>query len=234
MPAPAPAPPRAPLPPARQPTVARPPYSREPSERPGWLIPAAIAAVVVILLGIGGVVLVSSRTNKGEGPIAQTSPSARATASPKASPAQSPTPAGNRPQSVPTNFGPASADPISKVQFCTTANSCPIQQGTPNETGTACDLSSCKVEVAVYFSSPQKSVSVAYNLKFFDRCTGTITDLPGPKSTTGSAGWIVIIPADKWNVNIPSGVKSGALIAVSSQPSVAASAPLLLGSDTTC
>lgn len=214
--------------------MARPPYSRESSERPPWLIPAAVAAVVVILLGIVGVILVSSRNNPGGGPIAQTSPTPRATGSPKASPGQTPTATGKTPLAVPATFGPASADPISKVQFCTTANSCPIQQGTPNETGTACDLSKCTIEVAVYFSSPQKSVQVAYTLKFFDRCTGQTTDLPGPSSTTGSVGWIVIIPADKWPVNIPNGVKSGALIAVTQKPSIAASAPLLLGSETTC
>ena len=215
--------------------MARPPYSREPSERPGWLIPAAVAVVVLLLLGIGGFVLVSSRNHpSGGGPVAQTSPSPKATGSPKTSPAQSPSPTGKSPLAVPTTFGPASADPITKVQFCTTANSCPIQQGTPNETGTACDLNKCTVEVAVYFSSPQKSVPVAYNLKFFDRCTGQTTDLPGPTSTTGSVGWIVIIPSDHWGVNIPSGVKSGALIAVAQKPSVAASAPLMLGSDTTC
>jgi hypothetical protein len=135
---------------------------------------------------------------------------------------------------VPATFGPASADPITKVMFCTPATSCPIQQGTPNETGTSCDLNKCTVEVAVYFSSPQKSVQVAYTLKFFDRCTGQTTDLPGPTSTTGSVGWIVIIPADKWPVSIPNGVKSGALIAVTQKPSIAASAPLLLGSETTC
>ena len=34
------------------------------------------------------------------------------------------------------------------------------------------------------------------------------------------------------NVSIPSGVKSGALVAVSQTPGTAASAPLLLGGDT--
>jgi hypothetical protein len=194
-----------------------------------------VAVVVVILLGIGGIVLVSSRTSSGgPGPTAQTSPSARASAtgSPKASPAPSPTPTGTKPQSVPTNFGPASADPITKIQFCTTATPCPIAQGIPAETATACDLNSCTIEVALYFSSGQK-VPVKYDLKFFDRCTGTIKDLPGPPEYT-PPGYAVVIPRDKWNVNIPSGVKSGALIAVSSKPSTAASAPLLLGSDTSC
>jgi hypothetical protein len=106
--------------------------------------------------------------------------------------------------------------------------------GTPNETGTACDLNSCRVEVAVYFSSPQKSVQVSYTLKFFDRCSGQTTDLPGPSASTAASGYIVAIPADNWPVNIPGGVKSGALIAVTSKPAVAASAPLLLGSTTSC
>jgi len=44
-------------------------------------------------------------------------------------------------------------------------------------------------------------------------------------------GYTVVIPTDKWPVKIPSGVKSGALVAVSQQPGVVASAPLLLGAD---
>ncbi len=228
MPAPTP-PPVA----ARKPPVARPPYSREPSERPGWLIPAAVAAVVVILLGIGGVVLVNSRsTGGGPGPVAQQSPSPRGTQSPKGSPSASPIPSGKAPLSVPNTFGPSSAAPLTKIQFCTTANPCPIAQGIPNETATACDLNSCFIEVALYFSSGQK-VPVKYDLKFFDRCSGQTTDLPGPPAYT-PPGYAVVIPRDRWQVNIPSGVKSGALIAVSSQPTVAASQPLLLGSDTTC
>jgi hypothetical protein len=190
--------------------------------------------VVVILLGVVGAILVSSRTSTGNGPTAQTSPSARATASPKTTPSTAASPSGKTPQAVPATFGPASADPITKVQFCTTATPCPIAVGTPSETGTTCDLSSCKVEVAVYFSSPQKSVQVSYVLKFFDRCSGQTTDLPGPSASTASSGYIVAIPADKWPVNIPAGAKSGALIAVAQKPAVAASQPLMLGSDTTC
>jgi hypothetical protein len=196
-----------------------------------------VAVVVLLLLGIGGIVLVSSRNNAGGGgPIAQTSPSARATTSPpKTSPSASTSPTGTTPRAVPTTFGPASADPISKVQFCSTATPCPIAQGTPNETATACDLNSCKVEVAFYFTSPQKGTQYSYVLKFFDRCSGQTTDLPGPTSTTPSnVGYIVAIASDNWPVRIPSGVKSGALIAVAQKPAVAASAPLMLGSDTTC
>ena len=77
----------------------------------------------------------------------------------------------------------------------------------------------------------QKSVPVAYTLKFFDRCTGQTTDLPGTKTTTPATGWIVAIPTDHLAVSIPGGVKSGALVAVSQQPAVAASPPLMLGSE---
>jgi len=84
----------------------------------------------------------------------------------------------------------------------------------------------------VYFTAVQKSVNVAYTIKFFDRCTGQTTDLPGPSATTPSTGYIVEIPTDHWPVSIPSGVKSGAVVAVASSPAVAASAPLLVGGST--
>jgi hypothetical protein len=136
---------------------------------------------------------------------------------------------------VPTTFGPASADPLTKIQFCTPANPCKIAQGVPDEKETACDLNSCVVEVALYFSSGQRN-PVKYDLKFFDRCTGKTTDLPGPAEYS-PPGYAVVIPgpaSGKWPVTIPAGAKSGALIAVSSKPTTAASAPLLLGSTTTC
>jgi hypothetical protein len=81
----------------------------------------------------------------------------------------------------------------------------------------------------MYFTSVQKSVPYGYIVKFFDRCTGQTTDLPGTNTTTPSSGYIVAIPTDHLSVSIPSGVKSGALVAVSQAPAVAASAPLLLG-----
>ena len=81
----------------------------------------------------------------------------------------------------------------------------------------------------MYFTSVQKSVPYSYILKFFDRCTGQTTDLPGANTTTPPSGYIVAIPTDHLAVSIPSGVKSGALVAVSQTPAVAASAPLLLG-----
>ena len=92
----------------------------------------------------------------------------------------------------------------------------------------SCDLkTSCKVEVAIRFSSQQK-VPVGFALKLFDRCTGTTTDLPGPNQYT-PPGYILVI-LEK-NVTLPTGLKSAALVAVSTVPAVAASAPLMLGPD---
>jgi hypothetical protein len=236
--APPPAFPRAPAPtPARQPTVARSrPPSGGPSNRPSWLIPAIIAVVLILLLGTGGAIILANRGKTSTGPTASASPSAKtspkATVSPSATATPTATPtAGSGPRAVPS-FGPAAADPVTKVMFCTTATPCSLGSGIPPETATACDLSSCTVEVAIYFSAPQKA-PVQYSLKFFNRCTGVTTDLPGPNAYT-PPGYVVVIPTDKWRVNIPSGTKSGALVAVSQQPAVAASAPLLLGSDTSC
>ena len=59
---------------------------------------------------------------------------------------------------------------------------------------------------------------------------GQETDLPGPPDYT-PPGYAVVIPRDRWTVNLPSGGKSGALVAVTSKPGVAASAPLMLGGD---
>ena len=187
-----------------------------------------MAAVIVILLGAVGVIVLA---NRGGGPITggvHTSPSTRPTTSAKASPSTSPT--GGGLQAVP-NYGPASATPVTKVQICTTASPCNIPGGAA-ESATACDLASCRVEVAMYFSTAQKSVPIAYTLKFFDRCTGQTTDLPGAKTTTPATGYIVAIPTDHLAVKIPSGVKSGALVAVAQQPGVAASAPLMVGGET--
>jgi hypothetical protein len=181
---------------------------------------------VIILLGAAGVVILPKLG--GSNPVASTSPSARASGTPKASPKASPTASGGL-QTVPT-YAPATAAPVSKIQICTAEAPCAIPGGSP-ESGTTCDLTSCHIEVAVYFTSVQKSVPVAYALKFFDRCTGQSTDLQGTRTTTPSTGWIVAIPTDHLAVTIPSGVKSGAIVAVSSAPATAASAPLLLGAD---
>jgi len=222
--------PRAPISaPARKPSVARPPSRGGPSfERPPWLVPAAVAVVIVLLLGGLGVIVLA---NRGGGSVTggvRTTPSANASTSPsRSSPSASPTTKGLL--AVPT-YGPASADGITKVQICTTASPCNIPGGSP-ETGPACELTSCKVEVAIYFSAVQKSVPVAYTMKFFDRCSGQTIDLPGTATTTPATGYIVAIPTDHLTVNIPGGAKSGAMVAAAQKPAVAYSAPLLVGAD---
>jgi hypothetical protein len=205
--------------------VARRPAGGGITERPSWLIPAIIAVVVILLLGtVGGIVL----SGRGKTTTGGATPSPTAKTSPKASPKASPTPTGQGPLAVPS-FGPASAAPITSVIICSVATPCNIGSGSPAETATACDLNACKLEVGIYFSAPQK-VPVAYMIKFFNRCTGETKDLPGPNAYT-PPGYTVVIPTDHWQVSIPSGVKSGAIVAVAQQPTVAASAPLMLGGD---
>ena len=232
---PAPEPVRTPTPPP----APRRPVPRPPSrgaggislaDRPPWLVPAAVAVGIVLLLGIFGVIIF----NRGSNQTAQThgTPTPHTSGTPRPSPGGTPTPSGGHtPQTVPS-YAPANADPVKSVQICTTDNPCQIPGSSP-ESATACTLTSCKVEVAIYFTAVQKSVAYKYDLKFFDRCSGTTTDLPGPNSaTTPPTGYIVAIPSDHWSVSIPSNVKSGALVAVTSAPAVAASAPLLLGAAT--
>ncbi|HEY8864031.1 MAG TPA: hypothetical protein VIO37_07660 [Candidatus Dormibacteraeota bacterium] len=207
--------------------MARKPAGRGPTERPPWLIPAIIAVVLILLLGtVGGIVLAGHKSNPG---VATTSPHASPKTSPKTSPKVSPSPAGQGPFAVP-NYGPTDAAPITKVLFCSTATPCPIGAGTPPETGTTCDLNSCKIEVAIYFSAPQRT-PVEYMVKFFDRCTNTTKDLPGPNPYT-PPGYVVVIPTNtNWPVSIPAGTKSAAIVVVTKQPTAAASAPFLLGGE---
>lgn len=198
------------------------------AERPPWLIPAIIAVVLILLLGsIGGIVLASRGSKPG---VATASPKTSPKTSPKASPKATPTPsAGQGPFAVPS-YGLAAESPITKVVICTTATPCPIGSGTPPETGTTCDLSSCKIEVAIYFSAPQKT-PVEYMVKLFDRCANTTKDLPGPNPYT-PPGYVVVIPTNtNWPVSIPAGTKSAAVVVVTKQPTAAASAPLLLGGE---
>ena len=220
-------------PPIRRPTVPRPPAGGGGilAERPSWLVPAAIAVVVVLILGIVGIKVLSGR---GTGsPIAQgtATPSSHPSGTPRGTPTS--TPSNKGPLAVPTTFGPASADPVKSVQICSAASPCNIP-GSSAETGSSCDLSSCKLEVAMYFTAVQKSTPISYTIKFFDRCSGQTTDLPGAGTTTPPSGYIVAIPTDHLAVSIPGGVKSGAVVAVSQTPAVAASAPLLIGSTTSC
>lgn len=173
------------------------------------MIPAIIAVVVILLVGVGAVVLLGH--GKSPGATAGHSPS------PKASPKTTASPSPSAPQgplAVP-NFGPATAAPITGIAFLTDA------------ADTSCTINgSCKVTVEMKFSTPQHS-DVAYTLKFFDRCTGTTTDLPGSHFAPPGFTRVDITSV----VTLPTGSKSAAIVAVSTTPGVTASAPLLLGSD---
>jgi hypothetical protein len=220
---PAPEPARVTSAPARKPaTVARRPVERVPSQRPTWMVPAIIGVVVLLLIGtVGGIFL----ANRGSH---QTTATGTPTpgVSPHPTPKASPTSSSNVPMAVPT-YAPASASPVTSVQFCSTSLPCNIPGSSP-ETATSCDLNAaCHVEVGLYFSSAQRS-PVAYIVKFFDRCTGVTTDLPGPNPFTPPGYNVVIL--DK-NLTLPS-AKSAAIVAVSTTPAAAASTPLLLGAST--
>jgi hypothetical protein len=212
--------------PARKPTVDRPEEQarepREPRERPAWLIPAAIAVVVLLLLGIVGGIFLATRGGTPGG-VATKSPSPRATASPRVSP--TPTSTGG-PLAVPT-YAPAAAAPITNVAFCIQATH-PCGSNVAAADYTNCKLTGpCKVMVEIKFSTVQNS-KVAYILKFFDRCTGVTTNLPGPSFVPTGFNRVDL----QKQVILPAGAKSAALVAVTTNPTAAASAPLLLGSET--
>jgi hypothetical protein len=211
--------------PARKSSVTRPEEraQREPGERPGWLVPAAIVVVILLLLGIAGGIYLATRPT-GIGGVATRSPSPAPTkATPKASP--SPTNTGGL-LAVPI-YAPATAGQITNVAFCVQpTHICGSNVATSDYTN--CRLnSSCKVMVEIKFSAVQRT-NVAYTLKFFDRCSGVTTDLPGANFTPPGFNRVDI---QRVGVALPRGAKSGALVAVTKTPSVAASAPLLLGSD---
>ncbi len=181
--------------------------------------------VVLLLLGGGGVYLAgklgsTTTTSSRPTPSAHASPSAKT----------SPTPSGGI-QQVPV-YAPSNAAPIGSVHFCTAATPC-AAPGLPNATDTNCQLGGrCTVDVGIYYS-PTYGGPVNYILKFFDRCTGVTTDLPGRSSTAGNSQFPKFSVSEiSTNVTLPTGSKSAALVAVTQQPSVVAGTPLLLGSDT--
>src|SRR5216684_323612 len=125
---------RAPAPaPARKPPAPRRPIHDQQTERPSWLVPAIAVVVILLLLGVGGFVFLGNRAGTTNNIIGTASPKT----SPKASPKVTPSPSAvTGPLAVPT-YAPASADPITKVLFCSTATPCNIP-GSPAETNTAC------------------------------------------------------------------------------------------------
>ena len=125
------------------------------------------------------------------------------------------------PLAVPT-YAPSAADPVTSVVFCQ-AGHC-----ADSSADTSCQLGGgCKVTVEIKFSAVQRG-NVSYIVKFFDRCANTTTDLPGGSFTPPGFNIVDITS----NPPLPSGAKSAAIVAVTTSPSSAASAPLLLGADT--
>jgi hypothetical protein len=169
--------------------------------------PAIIAVAILLILAIGGGIFLASR---GKNPITSGTP----TPTPSAghSPKASPTPISTGPQTVPT-YAPAATAPITSVDYLPAPD-------------TQCQLGGgCKVTVEIKFSSAQ-SGNVAYVLKFFDRCTGKTTDLPGNNFTPPGFTTVDITTA---SVALPTDAKSAALVAVTTSPSTAASPALPLG-----
>lgn len=184
------------------------------------MLPAIIGLVILLLLGAGGGIYLATHHGSTVG-------KATATPSPpKGSPKTSPIPTNTGgPQAVPT-YAPAAAAPVTDVSFC-------IQTTHPCEGFTATDYTSCtlngscKLAVEIKFSAVQRG-NVAYIVKFFDRCAGTTTDLPGRSFAPPGYNRVDLTVVDA----LPSGVKSAAVVALTTSPAAAASAPLLLGSDT--
>ena len=202
-----------PIPRAQAPAPVRKPAARRPSmdfpsERPRWLIPAAAAVALLLLIGGGGVYLASR---------GGASTSSRPTTSPHPSPSTakaSPTPTAGLRQ-VPV-YAPGAAAPITGVAFLP-----------PPDTN--CQLGGpCKVTVEIKFSSAQRT-NVAYTVNFFDRCTGVTTAVGGGHFTP--PGFIRVDITSQ--LSLPSGAKTGALVAVTSTPAAAeTTTPLILGPDT--
>jgi hypothetical protein len=217
-PTPAPEPARVTSAPARKPTtVARRPVERVPSQRPTWMVPAIIGVVLLLLIGtVGGIFLASRGSHPGT---AGTTPTPGG--SPHPTPKASPTPSTGGPQAVP-NYAPSAADPVTSVVFCQ-AGHC-----VDTSADTACQLGgSCRVTVEIKFSTVQRA-NIAYIVKFFDRCAGTTVDLPGGSFTPPGFNVVDITAVPP----LPTGAKSAAIVAVTTSPASAASAPLLLGAQT--
>ena len=198
-------------PPGRVSAVARRPVGRGLSGGPSWMRPTIIAVAILLVLAIGGGIFLATRGKNSTTTGGTPSPSPSAKQSPKASPS----PVSTGPKAVPS-YAPAAADPITSVGYLP-------------EPDTSCSLGgACKVTVEMKFSTVQRG-SIAYTLKFFDRCTGQTTDLPGNNFTPPGFTTVDITTA---GISLPPGAKSAALVAVTNSPAVAASPPLLLGADT--
>ena len=193
--------------------TTRPPA--ESSGRPSWQVPAYIALIVLVIAGLGAGAYFVTRPQSGTGPSANVTPSAKSSAKPSPSPSPkiSPSPSTSVPKPVPT-YAPSAAGAVKSVAIDPANTTCTL--GGP-----------CTVEVDVFFAVGQ--ADVAWSFKVFNRCTGTTDDLPGTH-VNPHADWIEVI--GDANLNLPSGLKSAAIVAITTTPAQAASKEFLLGAST--
>jgi hypothetical protein len=199
-----------------------------PSERPAWLVPAAIGVVILLILGAVGVIFL----NRGKGTtVASSSPTPT-----KSSPKATPSPTGIALLPIP-DYGPTANPPLTSVRFCTPAAPCVFGGGVAPATDTNCTLGgSCHVDIAAFWSGNTVN-SLTFTIEFFDRCNN-----PNNASTTvlqrtdqNVARFRPIYdpaPAGGFPLTLPSGAKAAALVLIADTGTVkAASAPFLLGAD---
>ncbi|MBO0760363.1 MAG: hypothetical protein J2P40_03720 [Candidatus Dormibacteraeota bacterium] len=120
------------------------------------------------------------------------------------------TDAGHQPRPAPT-LAPASAGPVSAILVQPVRPDCPPQD-------------TCPLRVDVQLTPAPHATQVTWTLEAFDRCTGTLHQLPGG-SATALAGW----PYVSATSSLPAtGPHPAAVFAVTTSPARASSPPLLL------
>ena len=181
--------------------------------RPGldwsrFALPAAIAGGLLLLVAVGFLVL-PRLFSAGTGPVAARTPAPAASHAPTTRPTGAqPTP---RP-SGPPNFGPASSGDVKSVLIA------------PN--GGCAVGGQCAVEVTVKTTTAGAPNDVAWTIRSYDPCTGTLSDL-GTDKVTEQNGWNTVI-GDR-TVTLPASRAAIQLVAVTSAPATAASPSISVG-----
>ena len=182
--------------------------ARLPALRPRGFRPARYAIVAgLAALVLAGVLVVRWTQGSAPRPSLRASPPpvARLPA-PSSLPSSSPTPT---PRPVPA-LAPGQAGPITGVEVQ------PLGACSPG--------ARCAIRVTVRLAPSSTSVPLAWSFAVFDRCTGSLIELPGAQMSA-DPGWNYAY--DTSYPTLPDG-RSLALVAVTSAPARAASAPLLV------